>query len=253
VIELRFNGARVEKAIRLASRRLTIRAADGYAPMLVFEPRDPDPVKAPRQMIAASGGRLTLTGVCLELRVPRDTAADQWTLIEATTGQVTRLERCWLSVRNADDQGGSYHPDVAFFGVRPEPGAESTGGEAAGGGLASTDIELVDCVARGEAALLRVDQLQPVELIWENGLLATSEQLLVARGGQRSPASAERITIDLRHLTAAVHGGLCRLTDDQPTVDLPAGSRERGHAARTHPMGRRSQLLSGSGDLLAGT
>lgn len=214
-IELRFSGARVQRAIHLASRRLTIRAAEGCYPLLVFEPRDPDPVKAPRSMIAASAGRLTLVHVALELRVPRDVPADQWTLIEATTGQVARLEGCYLTVLNAADQTTAYHPDVAFFCARPEPHAASAGGGAAVAGLTATGIELADCVVRGEAALLRVEDLQPVELAWENGLLATSEQLLLARGGQRTPAPSERIAISLRHVTAAMHGGFCRLEDDR--------------------------------------
>ncbi len=226
VIELRFSGPRVQRAIHLASRRLTIRAAEGCYPVLVFEPHDPDPVKAPRSMISASAGRLTLVHVALELRIPRDVSADQWTLIKTTTGQATRLERCWLTVRNASDQTAAYHPDVAFFYARPEPGAESTAGGSAVAGLASTDIELFDCVVRGEAALLRAEDLQPVELAWENGLLATSEQLLLARGGQRAPASGERIAVSLRHVTCAVRAGLCRLTDDRlRTHQLPVHLR----------------------------
>jgi len=215
VIELRFSGQRVQRAIHLASRRLTIRAAEGCEPVLVFEPRDPDPVKAPRSMIAASAGRLTLVRVALELHVPREVPADQWTLIGTTTGQTVRLESCWLTVLNASDQAAAYHPDVAFFRARPEPGAESPAGGSAAAGLASTDIELIDCVARGEATLLQVEDLQPVELNWENGLLATSEQLLLVRGGQRTPAPAERVAVSLRHVTAAVRGGLCRVTDDR--------------------------------------
>ena len=73
-------------------------------------------------------------------------------------------------------------------------------------------IELTDCVARGEASFLRVEDLQPVYLSWNNGLLATTEQLLTAGGGQAAPKPDEMLRLELRHLTALVRGGLCRLS-----------------------------------------
>ena len=73
-------------------------------------------------------------------------------------------------------------------------------------------IELTDCVARGEAVFLCVEDLQPVNLSWENGLLATTEQLLTAGGGQVAPKLDEMLRLELRHVTAEVRGGLCRLS-----------------------------------------
>ena len=72
-------------------------------------------------------------------------------------------------------------------------------------------LELVDCIARGEAVFLRVEDLQPVLLSWDNGLLVTTEQLLSATGGQPPSKPDEMLRMELRHLTAAVRGGLCRL------------------------------------------
>ena len=73
-------------------------------------------------------------------------------------------------------------------------------------------IELTDCVARGEAVFLSVEDLQPVYLLWDNGLLATTDQLLTVGGGQAAPKPDEMLRLELRHLTAAVRGGLCRLS-----------------------------------------
>ena len=76
-------------------------------------------------------------------------------------------------------------------------------------------IELVDCIARGEATFLRVEDLQPVRLFWDNGLLATSERLLVAVGGAKIPQTGELLQVDLRHVTAVTRSGLCRLAANQ--------------------------------------
>ncbi len=99
--------------------------------------------------------------------------------------------------------------------VRAAPGAEAGIGDAAPAATPAAAIELVDCIARGEATFLRVEDLQPVRLFWDNGLLATSERLLVAVGGAKIPQTGELLQVDLRHLTAVTRGGLCRLAANQ--------------------------------------
>ena len=135
-------------------------------------------------------------------------------------------------------------------------------------------IELTDCVARGEAVFLCVEDLQPVYLLWENGLLATTEQLLTAGGGQVAPKPDEMLRLELRHLTAAVRGGLCRLsatpanpyqltvqfacTDDiiltapRRAAGRAGGRRQRGQIPPAVRLERRPQLLSRRGRVLDG-
>ena len=219
VIELRYSGRRQqtpEIPIRLANLRLTIRAGEGFQPVVVFRPspEDRDPVKYPRSMFTLTGGELTLFQVAVELTVPREVAAESWSLVETGHAQIVRLKKCLLTIRNASDRQTAFHPDVAFFRVKSPPGTDmATADEAAT--TPPMAIELADCVVRGEAAFLRAEDVQPIHLVWENGLLATTERLLVAKGGQRSPLAGEKIAIDLQHITAAVRGGLCRLTSSQ--------------------------------------
>ena len=68
-----------------------------------------------------------------------------------------------------------------------------------------------DSIARGEATFVRVDDLQPVKLAWDNGLLATSECFLLASGGAQLPKPDEMLRIDLQHVTIAARGGLVHL------------------------------------------
>lgn len=56
VIELRYNGCRDERPIRLANMRLTIRPGEGYQPIILFRPNETDPVKYPRSMFSLSSG-----------------------------------------------------------------------------------------------------------------------------------------------------------------------------------------------------
>jgi serine/threonine-protein kinase len=215
-IVLRYNGPRVEKPLQLANRRLTIRADEGYSPGIAFQPDEADPVKFPRAMFALQSGRLNLVGVAIDLIVPRNIPAENWSLFEIRGGQTVRLERCILTIDNAFQNGTAYHRDTAFFRVLA--GAEDSG---AGGFFSAASplaaIELADSIARGEADFLRHEQLQPTSLTWENGLLTTSETLLLSLGGTKEPQSSDTLNVKLRHVTAIAGGGLCRLTGTPAT------------------------------------
>lgn len=211
VIELRFSGQREDRPLKISNSSVTIRAGEGYLPAVVFRPTDMDPIKCPRSMLTLATGQLTLSNVALELDVPRGVPADNWSLFETWGGEIIRIDRCLLTVRNVSDQQSAYHPDVAFFRARSAPDADAA---VDGVRLATplATLELTDCIARGEADFVRVEGLQPVHLTWDNGLLLTTERLLAAGGSQAAPKLDEVLRIELRHVTAVVRGGFCRLT-----------------------------------------
>ena len=212
VIELRFNGRLETHPIELGNRKLTIRGGKGFQPVIVFRPTDKDPLTYSRSMISITARPLTLTDVAIELDIPRDVPADSWSMFEILGSQRVRLERCWLTIRNASDQLASYHPDVAFFRVKSMPGADSAVEPSATSGP-PVIIELFDMIARGEATFLRTETIQPLELSWEDGLLATTECLLSAAGGLEPPRPDDVRKIHLKHLTAALRHGLYRMLD----------------------------------------
>lgn len=222
IVELRYNGVRDERPLALNNIRLTLRAGEGYRPVVRFRPEEADPLKAPRAMLSLSSGRLSLVGLSLELDVPspRELAVDDWALFEAAGAEMLELERCWLTVRNATASGTPFHPNVAFIGIRA--GLERDGMMMPEDMAAepTLTLRLRNCVARGEAVLVRIADGQPVDLTWDNGLFASSERLLAVSGAAATPRAAGRIHLDLRHLTAAVGKGLARIaaTADAPYV-----------------------------------
>jgi serine/threonine protein kinase len=217
VIELRYNGRREQQPITLANLRLTIRAGKDYQPVVVFRPEQMDPVKYPRSMFTVTAGRLMLVNLGVELQVPRSVPAESWSLFETRGSQTVRLDRCSLSISNASDQLGAYHPEVAFFRTRSVPDAGVAAGAESLAGAPPATIDLADCIARGEAVFLCATERQPVHLIWVNGLLVTTEQLLWARASQEASQHGELLEVDLRHLTAVMHGGFCRMTQTLAT------------------------------------
>ncbi|HUY36339.1 MAG TPA: protein kinase [Pirellulales bacterium] len=211
-IELRFDGPRDETPFTLSNVRLTIRAGEKFRPAIVFRPSNTDTVAYPRGMITVAGGSLVLRGVALELDMPRMLLSENWALVETQRADSVVLDGCTLTVRNASDQGGAYHLDVSMFDVKAAPGSDAMMLAMGMTPVEPVKIQLRDCVARGEAVFLRSNDLQPLDLSWNNGLLATSERLLAAGGGVTAPAQGVGQTrIELKHLTAAVAKGLCRL------------------------------------------
>ena len=135
--------------------RVTIRAVKDITRAIVFHPAEPDPVKYARSMLTLTAGRLTLMNVGLELHVPRDVPAETWSLVEVRR-QTVRLEKCVLTIRNATDQLAAYHEEVAFFRTKSVPGAMVMA-EVATAATPPTTIELVDCLARGEADFMQAE------------------------------------------------------------------------------------------------
>ncbi len=215
VIELRYNGVREERPITLNNLKLTLRAGADYHPVILFRPSDPDPALYPRAMITLAASQLTLVQVGVELEIPRELLADSWSLFELQQGESVRLEKSVLSIRNAADDRTAFHQEVAFFRLRSPAGMEIPMPPGSEPPLAWATLSLTDCIVRGEAVLVRNHWLRPFQLTWNNGLLVTTERLLVADGGDRAPLAGDGMRLELQHLTAVVRGGLCQLRQSE--------------------------------------
>jgi eukaryotic-like serine/threonine-protein kinase len=221
IIELRFNGRLDERPIRLGNLNLTIRAADGYQPVLRFRPQEQRPAQSRRSAVVVAGGNLSLFGLGIELEVPRDLPADDWTFFELRQPEAVRLESCVLTVRNTTASGAILHPDVAFFrvhssGVVATPLATEKGSRAVR--ASSVALQLRNCFARGAATFLQGEPSLPLAVQWDNGILATNERLFRASGNADPPPAEATVQLDFRHLTVLAEQGLVQMsaTGDAP-------------------------------------
>jgi hypothetical protein len=202
----------LEEPITIANINLTIRAGDGFRPIVVFRP-EANPVKFPPSMLSVAGGQLHSEDVHWELELPRELARE-WSLFETRLAERLRFERCTFTIRNASAGRKAYHAGVAFFDIKAPPGGSTMAMPAAADHQAVA-IDLRNCVARGEATFVRDNELQPLRLDWDNGLLATSERLLLAAGGAIEPRQLGYVQINLRHVTAIVQSGLALVTNSE--------------------------------------
>ena len=107
------------------------------------------------------------------------------------------------------------HPDVSMFDIRAVPGPGLMSPDDAPVLRPPASLQLKNCILRGEATVVRSNDLQPVQITWENGLLATTERFLAAIGGPSDPKPQGQTQIQLRHVTALMRAGLCRISNSE--------------------------------------
>jgi hypothetical protein len=161
-------------------------------------------------MIEVESGKLTLENMHLQMSTG-ETAAGDLALLRLSAGAVkdVDLKSCILTVENdlSDDQDRAAFIDV----VAPAENMERP---------TKLPIDLEDCIVRGGANMVRMRQSVPIILKWNNGLLATSQRLLVADG---SPQGwDDTISLSLSHVTVSVGQGLCLLRDSNDQPHQPA-------------------------------
>lgn len=216
VIELRYQGRQEVQPIDLRNMNLTIRAGQGYKPVVLFRPRETESRVPSRAMISATGGRLMLVNVALEFELPLDVPSQGWSLLRLQQAESLQIERCSLTVRNLSQSGDAFHDDVAIVRVVAPPG---------GGSMLAPEeynepvsIQLRDCLVRGEADLLVQEDAQPCQFTWANGLASLNGHFVVSQSARRLPPARDRLKLELTHLTVDARDGLCKLSN---TIDAP--------------------------------
>ena len=216
VIELRYNGRHEERPVSLANVTVTIRPGAQFKPVVVFRPADSQQYSG--AMITVVGGKLTLSGVHVELDVLPDVVRSEgWAMFETREAELVRLQDCTLTILNGAAGQSAYQPGVVFFDIKEVPGSDLIPMDPGAGDLPQFDpqrvlIELQNCLVRGEATFLRSLDMQSWRLDWQNGLLLTSERMLLVGGSPSAPAQLATVDVDLRHVTAVARGGLAMFT-----------------------------------------
>ena len=211
-VELAWSGPLVESPFEISHPRLTLRAASGYRPTVVFRP----PVAAlesQRQMIRLTSGpasRLTLLGVDLRLELPPESAYG-WSLFALRPGQTLELSDSILTVQDGDATRPAVHQQVTMIAIQPRVMAETMQMEPVAGMAAGTTISIDRTIARGAATLVSMSEDSSLSLRWTQGLLVTPKRLLETTGSAVSPKSLDRINLTLENVTVACREGLFQM------------------------------------------
>lgn len=210
VIELRFSGVHESRPVKLKDVNITVRAGEGYEPVLTFVPTAADPFEYPREMIEATNSTMYLVNTALRLSLPSTPSGRQWAMFALLESEI-EFTRCVLTVINGpSSEAGTYYQDAAFIKVDAPMRREMMDMAVTPTPAKSVRIRLTDCIARGEAVFLRTANFQPFELTWTNGLVALSRTFFSADQFEYDQRGGNYV-LSLNHLTADLPGGLCDL------------------------------------------
>jgi hypothetical protein len=216
---LQWTGRQVGQTLEIVNQRLTLRAAMGYRPVVVFRPTLAG-LEPQWQMIRLAGGstsRLSLQGVELRLELPSEpaSASSGWSLVAMQTGQTLELSDCVLTVQNA----GEIHDHVAMIAVHDRRASDTMSMPEVQPSMApSTNLSLNRCIARGEATFVSLTQETPLAIHWNQGLLVTPRRLIETGGSTSEPQWYEDIKLSLIRVTASCRQGLYQMKRRQGTA-----------------------------------
>jgi hypothetical protein len=216
IVELHFNGVREESSFDVSSPKLSIRNGRGFRPTIVFRPSFAD-LDWDRRMVRVGGGTLDWSGIHLRLELPAE-PADSWAMFSLRGFDSLELQDAVLTICNANAQGALLQDRVSWVEVvdapRPEPSVTADT-EAAPTRAIPPYIGLSNCVARGQATLIRCEKATPLRISGRQCLLVLSDYMLDVGGRDTKPVQLDaRIELSLKNVTAVLGQGLCRLNSD---------------------------------------
>lgn len=216
VIELRFNGRRREAGVKI-TRKVTIRAARGYRPVVEFRPTETAPDTFQVRAVWIPSGSLDLVGIDVVLSVDETVSADQWSLFSLERADSLRLSGVTVTLLNPRQR-----PMTA---IELRPGAADKMPEMPVAGMppkSPLEIEIAESLVRGDGDLFVVRHADPLRLAVKQSVVALQGALLSARGHSESAHDNAQIELRLEHMTAVLGGGLVRLdSGNMPRKLLP--------------------------------
>jgi len=207
LIELAFNTKQQIYAAspEIASKRLTIQAAEGFTPELVFKPST-DALPEERRLIRLTmpGSNVKFVGVRVLFNVPTPSRSD-WTLIQFAPESTLELESCVVTIANSVASVRNA-PQVAFF----EPGPQVTTNSNADSALAPPrpQIAVERSVLRGDAVVLRLPEDIPVRFRLSDSFVATGDRVFETAGAFLEPDALDPIELALERSTIYAAKGL---------------------------------------------
>ena len=169
---------------RFADRKLTIRAADGFTPVVAFRMHENDPLSVTSSaMVHVHGGQLTWldTHFYLELSPTTDARAS-WSLFRLQSANAIEFSRCSFTIRNVDEEGVASARRVAFIDMVPANDVSGLLRDVESMDGDTPTILLKNCIARGQATFARSDQAVPFWLVWEHGLFVSTQRMVEVGG-----------------------------------------------------------------------
>lgn len=216
VIELRYNGRRSEKPLRVSKKNVTIRAARGFHPVVEFALGNLT-TDAHLRLIGVGSGPMQINNVAFEVSVPPFFTADRISLFAMERAEKLRLQDVAITLSNPGQR------PTALFDISTEAGQMLADMKMNSTGVARDplEIELTECFVRGHCDLIHVRNTKPGRLSLRDTVVALDGSLLRVEGGSEKPAEQTRLELRLEHVTALVGRSLVHLDSGDLPRELP--------------------------------
>ena len=226
IIELRYNGIREpERPIRLANKKIIIRAADDFRPTILFAPNDLGTDGSQPNMITVAGGLLELVNVDLVMAVPNRVGGDRWSMFSLERPEKVKLNGVTITMTN------TYNKAACVFEQRAPVGQGLDGIGVRKNGMPVVPPELVvnESFVRGVCDFIVLRDLVPARfevkdsVVGVDGNLLQLKLVMEALGMER-----ESILLELEHVTCLLGQsllsveGMGGLTEKLPPIFIDA-------------------------------
>lgn len=216
VIELRYNGRRSEKPIRVSKKNITIRAGRGFHPVVEFS-LGGIAAESHVRLIGVSSGPVQVRNVGFEITVPTFFAVDRMSLFSVDRAEQLRLQGVSITLTNPGQR------PAALFDLSTEPGQMLADMKMNSTGVARDplEIELTECFVRGHGDLFLVRSTKPGRLVLRDSAFAMSGSILRVEGHSEKAAEQTRLEFRLEHVTGLYGQSLVRLDSGDVPRELP--------------------------------
>jgi serine/threonine protein kinase len=210
-IELDFTGELMEYQFDVPPGRTLVRPAPGCRPVIVFRPTLSS-VSDSREMIHLLGPSSVLDLQELEIRLvlPQDPSFD-WSLFTIHPGQQLQLSRCVLTIVDSGKSGVPIHENVSFVQLQSRRVTETMKMDDEMAMVTPANIQLNDCLVRGEANFLTVPDELPTRLDWRQGLFISNRRLVETGGAIAKPRLHGRMELSFDQLTISAQQGVFKM------------------------------------------
>ena len=198
IVELRYNGQREpERPIRLANKKVVIRAAKGFRPTIRFAVSDATGESGHTDMIAVTGGSLDLFDVDLMMTVPNRIGSDRWSLFSLERPEKVQLEGVTLTIVNPFNK-----PACVFEQRSAIAGLDGIGNRNDGMPVVPPELLLTQCLARGNGDWIVMRDPVPARFELKETAVGIDGSLLGLKLMMDSVGmDRESITLELEHFT----------------------------------------------------
>ncbi|MFO1019963.1 MAG: protein kinase [Planctomycetales bacterium] len=217
VIELRFDGIRMERPIRI-NKKVTIRAARGNHPTLELIPLEIPGDPPQTQMVTITAGSLQLVDVNLLIRQPENSTTDPWTLFSIQKGEQLRLERVVVTLQGRENRNLTFAEfrssgmDPSLMDIETSPLASTK---------SSFRFDLQGSMIRGQADLIAVRHSHSLRVSVKDCVIASSGTLIRTEGSVDTGRPGGIIEVQLDQNSMVLNGGLIRMSAGDSLMSLP--------------------------------